>query len=57
MITPAERQGEQPQQLGNKTECALLGYVTRLGGDYAAIRDENPEEKLFKVRQKFLSIS
>ena len=53
MITPSERPGEQPHQLGNKTECALLGFVTRLGGDYAAIRNKNPEEGLFKVRRHF----
>ena len=48
MITPAERQGEQRQQLGNKTECALLGYVMRLGGDYAAIRDEIPKKNCLR---------
>ncbi|KAI6193370.1 Calcium-transporting ATPase [Aphelenchoides besseyi] len=49
MICPAEKQGEQPQQLGNKTECGLLGFVTRLDGSYATIRRDNPEESLFKV--------
>ena len=37
-------------QLGNKTECALLGYVKELGQSYDAIREEYTEEKLHKVR-------
>ena len=32
-------------QLGNKTECALLGYVKELGQSYDAIREEYTEEK------------
>ena len=38
----ATRAGELPQQLGNKTECGLLGFVEHLGGDYAAIREQHP---------------
>lgn len=36
-------------QLGNKTECALLGFVLQLGQSYQAIRDEWPEERIMKV--------
>ena len=35
--------------MGNKTECALLGLVERLGKSYKQIRDDNPEESLHKV--------
>lgn len=35
--------------MGNKTECALLGFTLDLGRDYQIIRKEYPEEKLFKV--------
>ncbi|XP_074644594.1 plasma membrane calcium-transporting ATPase 2-like isoform X2 [Tubulanus polymorphus] len=42
-------EGDLPKQLGNKTECALLGFVMELGQDYHAIREEMPEERLHKV--------
>ncbi|TRY66349.1 hypothetical protein DNTS_024338, partial [Danionella cerebrum] len=35
--------------VGNKTECALLGFALDLKKDYQAIRYEIPEEKLYKV--------
>jgi Ca2+ transporting ATPase len=35
--------------VGNKTECALLGYVMDIGLSYEKIREEYPEETLFKV--------
>jgi len=41
--------GEQPKQLGNKTECALLGFVAALGQSYESMRADTPEEKLVKV--------
>jgi Ca2+ transporting ATPase len=41
--------GEQPEQLGNKTECALLGFMLTLGQNYASMRADTPEEKLVKV--------
>lgn len=44
-----ENPGELPKQLGNKTECALLGFVLDLGKDYQIIRDDMPEECLLKV--------
>ena len=37
------------QQVGNKTECALLGFVLDLGKSYQAIRDEMTEENFRKV--------
>lgn len=35
--------------MGNKTECSLLGFVLDLKQDYQAVRNEVPEEKLYKV--------
>uniref|UniRef100_A0AAQ5ZJP1 Calcium-transporting ATPase n=1 Tax=Amphiprion ocellaris TaxID=80972 RepID=A0AAQ5ZJP1_AMPOC len=48
-IMPPEREGGLPRQVGNKTECALLGFTLDLHRDYQSIRNEIPEEKLFKV--------
>uniref|UniRef100_A0A8C1SQP0 Calcium-transporting ATPase n=1 Tax=Cyprinus carpio TaxID=7962 RepID=A0A8C1SQP0_CYPCA len=48
-IMPAEKEGGLPRQVGNKTECALLGFTTGLRKDYQAIRNEYPEEKIYKV--------
>lgn len=48
MIVPSEA-GGAPMQVGNKTECALLGLVQDLGKSYQQIRDDNPEESLHKV--------
>ncbi|EJD74053.1 calcium ATPase [Loa loa] len=48
-VVPAKNPGEQLTQLGNKTECGLLGFVLALGQSYQAIRDKYPEEKIFKV--------
>ncbi|XP_015227703.1 PREDICTED: plasma membrane calcium-transporting ATPase 1-like [Cyprinodon variegatus] len=44
-----EREGGLPRQIGNKTECALLGLSLDLKRDYQSVRNEIPEEKLFKV--------
>lgn len=46
---PPEKEGGLPRHVGNKTECALLGLVLDLKRDYQPIRDEIPEEKLYKV--------
>ncbi|MEQ2179224.1 ATPase, Ca transporting, plasma membrane, partial [Goodea atripinnis] len=46
---PPEREGGLPRQVGNKTECALLGLSLDLNRDYQNVRNEIPEEKLFKV--------
>uniref|UniRef100_A0A7N5ZTH3 Calcium-transporting ATPase n=1 Tax=Anabas testudineus TaxID=64144 RepID=A0A7N5ZTH3_ANATE len=48
-IMPPEKEGGLPRQVGNKTECALLGFANDLKRDYQAIRNEIPEEKLYKV--------
>jgi len=45
---PKEK-NELPKQIGNKTECALLGFVVELGQDYEKIREAMPEEKIIKV--------
>lgn len=48
-VQSPEKEGGLPRQVGNKTECALLGFVLDLKKDYQAIRNEIPEEKLYKV--------
>lgn len=48
-LQPPEKEGGLPRQIGNKTECALLGFSLDLHRDYQTIRNEIPEEKLFKV--------
>ena len=51
MIVEPKKKGERLQQLGNKTECGLLGWVRQIGGDYEEIRKEYPEEKLHKGKE------
>lgn len=48
-ITAPEQEGGQPTQIGNKTECSLLGLVRDIGRDYDDVRSEITEETLFKV--------
>ncbi|XP_073724821.1 plasma membrane calcium-transporting ATPase 4 [Misgurnus anguillicaudatus] len=48
-IMPPEKDGGLARQVGNKTECALLGFSLDLRKDYQTIRNEYPEEKLYKV--------
>ncbi|CAK6439756.1 unnamed protein product [Pipistrellus nathusii] len=48
-ILPPEQEGGLPRQVGNKTECSLLGFVIDLKQNYHAVRNEVPEEKLYKV--------
>ncbi|XP_041709159.1 plasma membrane calcium-transporting ATPase 1 isoform X4 [Coregonus clupeaformis] len=48
-IMSPEKEGGLPRQVGNKTECALLGFANDLKRDYQAVRNEIPEEKLYKV--------
>ncbi|KTG31995.1 hypothetical protein cypCar_00024483 [Cyprinus carpio] len=48
-IMSPEKEGGLNRQVGNKTECALLGFAMDLKKDYQAIRNEIPEEKLYKV--------
>ncbi|XP_036145958.1 plasma membrane calcium-transporting ATPase 2 isoform X2 [Monomorium pharaonis] len=40
---------ELPLQVGNKTECALLGFVLALGKKYQTVRDDYPEETFTRV--------
>ena len=49
VVQSSDRKGDLPKQIGNKTECALLGFVLELGQDYEKVRAETPEDKLFKV--------
>ncbi|KAM8930912.1 plasma membrane calcium-transporting ATPase 2 isoform 5-T5 [Pelodytes ibericus] len=48
-VLPAEKDGGLPRQVGNKTECSLLGFVLDLKRDYQTVRSQIPEEKLYKV--------
>ncbi|XP_042155292.1 plasma membrane calcium-transporting ATPase 1 isoform X3 [Oncorhynchus tshawytscha] len=48
-ILSPEKEGGLPRHVGNKTECSLLGFVLELKRDYQPIRDEIPEESLYKV--------
>ncbi|XP_075997567.1 plasma membrane calcium-transporting ATPase 2 isoform X5 [Genypterus blacodes] len=48
-ILPPDKEGGLPKQVGNKTECGLLGLVLDLKRDYQPIRNQLPEEKLYKV--------
>ncbi|XP_066528080.1 plasma membrane calcium-transporting ATPase 2 isoform X11 [Hoplias malabaricus] len=48
-ILPPDKEGGLPKQVGNKTECGLLGLVLDLKRDYQSIRNQIPEEKLYKV--------
>lgn len=49
-------EGGLAKQVGNKTECGLLGFVLDLRQDYAPIREQVPEEKLYKVHAPHLSL-
>lgn len=48
-ILPSEDPTELAKQVGNKTECALLGFVLGLGKNYQTIRDDVPEEMFTRV--------
>uniref|UniRef100_A0AAQ6ABQ2 Calcium-transporting ATPase n=1 Tax=Amphiprion ocellaris TaxID=80972 RepID=A0AAQ6ABQ2_AMPOC len=48
-ILPPDVEGGLAKQVGNKTECGLLGFVLDLQQDYAPVRDQIPEERLYKV--------
>ncbi|XP_048269017.1 plasma membrane calcium-transporting ATPase 3 isoform X6 [Bombus terrestris] len=48
-IMPPQEPTELPLQVGNKTECALLGFVVALGMNYQTIRDDQPEETFTRV--------
>ncbi|KAJ4926093.1 hypothetical protein JOQ06_008276 [Pogonophryne albipinna] len=48
-ILAPEKDGGLPSQIGNKIECALLGFSLKLDRHYQAIREKIPEESLFKM--------
>ncbi|XP_073816254.1 plasma membrane calcium-transporting ATPase 3-like [Musca autumnalis] len=48
-ILPGQNPDDLPTQVGNKTECALLGFVQGLGVKYQKIRDEITEDKFTRV--------
>ncbi|KAG7278443.1 hypothetical protein CRUP_038738 [Coryphaenoides rupestris] len=48
-ILPPDMEGGLPKQVGNKTECGLLGFILDLQKDYVPVRDQMPEERLYKV--------
>lgn len=48
-MQPAQDPSELPAQLGNKTECALLGFVLGLEKSYQTVRDDMPEEMFTRV--------
>uniref|UniRef100_A0A183BHI8 Calcium-transporting ATPase n=1 Tax=Globodera pallida TaxID=36090 RepID=A0A183BHI8_GLOPA len=49
MIVEPKKAGERLLQLGNKTECALLGWTKQIGGDYETVRKVYTEESNYKV--------
>uniref|UniRef100_A0A673BFY4 Calcium-transporting ATPase n=1 Tax=Sphaeramia orbicularis TaxID=375764 RepID=A0A673BFY4_9TELE len=48
-IMPPDVEGGLAKQVGNKTECGLLGFVLDLQQDYTPVREQIPEERLYKV--------
>lgn len=44
-----ENKNDLPKQVGNKTECALLGFVIDIGKQYERAREEMPEDRMHKV--------
>uniref|UniRef100_A0A0N5AFG6 Calcium-transporting ATPase n=1 Tax=Syphacia muris TaxID=451379 RepID=A0A0N5AFG6_9BILA len=48
-VLEPDKPGERRTQLGNKTECALLGFVLDLGRSYTDVRKAHPEQSLLKV--------
>lgn len=49
IFQPPEEGSDLPKQVGNKTECALLGFVIGLGKNYQTVRDDYPEESFTRV--------
>ncbi len=48
-LEPSKKPGHLPTQLGNKTECGLLGFVEHLGGSYSSIREQHPTKEYVHV--------
>lgn len=42
-----EKEGDEVEFVGNRTECALLVAARKLGADYKALRAANPVDKIF----------
>lgn len=49
LLQPGHAVGEQISQVGNKTECSLLGFVQGLGMSYQTIRDDITEDMFTRV--------
>jgi Ca2+ transporting ATPase len=48
-LLPSVERDNLAKQVGNKTECGLLGFVSGLSGSYDEIRTRYPEEKFVHV--------
>lgn len=48
-VKPSVEPTGLPTQIGNKTECAMLGFVIDLGVDYRQLRREMPDTRFKKV--------
>lgn len=48
-IVASAVEGEMPKQVGNKTECALLGFVSELKQSYQHVREKYPESSFHYV--------
>lgn len=48
-ILPGANPTDLPIQVGNKTECALLGFVQNLGKRYEDVREQIPEDRYTTV--------
>ena len=46
---PTVGSAKSRQQIGNATDCALLGWLADLGVDYESVRAGHPEDELVKV--------
>lgn len=48
-IEVSNKPNQLPTQLGNKTECGLLGFVDHLGGSYSKTREQHPTNTFIHV--------
>jgi len=48
-MEPTTSKNQLATQLGNKTECGLLGFVEQIGGDYNKIRAAHPTKDFVHV--------
>ncbi|KAM3182013.1 hypothetical protein ACTXT7_013249 [Hymenolepis weldensis] len=49
IIIPPKTAGDMPTQVGNKTECALLGFLNHFDRNYDDLRNQYPECDFVKV--------